>query len=515
MAADVELTRMDKRLGGPGKPTLQGQLSRLEEDYRLLREEVQGSDMDAAAKAKALDRLKDREKSDVEDLAGVRDLLRGQYKVDSQHTNFARVLRTAGTFNFVRSLGGVLIGSLTDAVRPAMVHGLGRYMNEGIIPLITNLKAIKMSVAEAKLMGAVTERTLQSRIASMAELADPYAMNSPFERFIDNMGSVFSRMTLLPFWNDMHKSMASVLVQNRILRNVGLGAYAKLADDERRYMGFLGIDEHMAERIARQFDRFGQVEGNVHIPGIERWDDDGARRAFAGGLNKDVDSVIVTKSVADVPLFAHTPPGRALLQFKSFAIASNQRVLMRGLQEGPGSFVTGAIGMTALGMLAYWLKAVESGRLKEGTLVPSDNLGTWVAEGFDRSGILSVGMEINNVWEKLGGPGLYQLASAGGRLLDPSADARQPASRYANRDAFGSLLGPSFQMGTDAAQLLGIPARGLSGDLDLMPSDINRMSQMTPFLTLPYWRWIIEGGGLVEDWSGFKGVEPTLKEMVE
>ena len=509
MAADVELTRMDKRLGGPGKPTLQGQLSRLEEDYRLLREEVQASDMDEAGKTKALAKLTKQEKSDVEDLAGVRDLLRGQYKVDSQHTNFARVLRTAGTFNFMRQLGGVLISSLTDAVRPAMVHGLRRYMSEGIAPLIGNLDAIKLSVADAKLMGAVTERTLQSRIATMAELADPYAMNSPFERLIDNMGATFSRMTLLPFWNDMHKSIASVLVQNRILKNVAGGDYAKLAPDELRYMGFLGIDEHMAERIARQFDQFGQVEGNVHIPGIERWTDEEARRAFAGGLNKDVDSVIVTKSVADVPLFAHTPPGRALLQFKSFAIASNQRVLMRGLQEGPGSFVTGTIGMSALGMAAYWFKQMESNR------PVSNNPGTWIAEGIERAGVLSVGMEINNVFEKLGGPGFFDLASKAGKLAVPGADGRQPASRYANRDVFGSILGPSFQLGTDAAQLLGIPARGLSGDLDLAPADINRMSQMVPFATLPYWRWIIEGGGFVEDWSGFKGVEPTLKEMVD
>ncbi len=509
MAADVELTRMDKRLGGPGKPTLQGQLSRLEDDYRMLREEVQASDMDEAGKTKALERLTKQEKSDVEDLAGVRDLLRGQYKLDSQHTNFARVLRTAGTFNFMRQLGGVLISSLTDAVRPAMVHGLGRYMSEGIAPLITNLDAIKLSVADAKLMGAVTERTLQSRIATMAELADPYAMNSPFERLIDNMGATFSRMTLLPFWNDMHKAVASVLVQNRIIKNVAGGDYAKLAPDERRYMGFLGIDEHMAERIARQFDQFGQVEGSVHIPGIERWDDEGARRAFAGGLNKDVDSVIVTKSVADVPLFAHTPPGRALLQFKSFAIASNQRVLMRGLQEGPGSFVTGTIGMSTLGMAAYWFKQRESGREL------SDNAGTWIAEGFDRSGILSIGMEINNTWEKLGGPGLYQLASMGGRMLDPSADARQPASRYANRDAFGSLLGSSFQLGTDAAQLLGIPARGLSGDLDVMPADVNRATSMVPFYTLPYWRWILEGGFNLEERTGLSGIEPALKSMAE
>jgi len=222
-----------------------------------------------------------------------------------------------------------------------------------------------------------------------------------------------------------------------------------------------------------------------------------------------VDGVIVTKGVADVPLFAHTPAGRALLQFRTFALASHQRVLMRGMQESQARFWAGVTGMAAIGMAAYWFKQQESDRPL------STNVGAWMAEGIDRSGIFAIAFEINNVWEKLGGPGFYSLASAGGRAFDPSADARQPASRFANRDAFGSLLGPSFQLGTDTAQLLGIPARAAGGDIDLKSADVGRATQMIPFYTLPYWRWFLEGGFDLEEWSGFKGVEPALKDAVE
>lgn len=501
MAADVELTKMDKRQGGAGKPTLASQLERVKNDYLTLREAVNSNPAftDPKAKASALKALAKSEKNDVEDIGGVRDLLRGQYKVDTQHTNYARVLRMAGVFNFMRSLGGVVVSSLSDAARPPMVHGMARYMSEGIAPLVTNLKAVKLAVEDAKLLGAVTERSLQSRLATMAELADPYSSHSPFERFIDNAANVFSKMTLLPWWNDMHKSIASVLVQNRLLKNAAVD-YEKLAPGELKYMGFLGIDAHMAERIAKQFDEFGNVDGNVHIPGLANWTDEGARRAFAGAVNKDVDSIIVTKSVADVPLFAHTPTGRALLQFKSFALASNQRVLMRGLQEGPGSFITGMVGMSALGMLTFYLKQVESNRDL------NDNPGRWLAEGIDRSGVFQLAFEVNNTWEKLGGSGIYALAGA----AFPDATQRAPASRYANRDAFGALLGPSFQLGTDVAQLLGIGARATHGDIDLKGADVNRAIGMTPFATLPYWRWIIEGGfGL-----GDAGLKPQLKQAV-
>ncbi|OWK18332.1 hypothetical protein AJ88_03905 [Mesorhizobium amorphae CCBAU 01583] len=268
MAADVELTKMDKRQGGAGKPTLASQLDRVKNDYLTLREAINANpDFEPKAREKALKALAKSEKSDVEDLGGVRDLLRGQYKVDTQHTNYARVLRMAGVFNFMRSLGGVVVSSLSDAARPPMVHGMTRYMGEGIAPLVTNLKAVKLAVEDAKLLGAVTERSLQGRLATMAELADPYASHSPFERFIDNAANVFSKMTLLPWWNDMHKSIASVLVQNRLLKNAAVD-YEKLGKAELKYMGFLGVDAHMAERISKQFAEFGDVDGNVHIPGL-------------------------------------------------------------------------------------------------------------------------------------------------------------------------------------------------------------------------------------------------------
>lgn len=508
MSADVELANMDRRMGGKGSPDLQSQIERLTADYQELRDAVHASDMEPKTKEKALLDLAKREASDIEDIEGVRDLLRGQYKVDSQHTNFAKVLRTAGTFNYIRTLGGVLASSLSDVMRPIMTNGLMRYMGEGITPLITDMKSVKMAVEDAKLIGAVTERMTQSRIATMAELADPYAHNSPFERLLDNMSVAFSKMTLLPWWNDMHKSIASVLTQNRVLKNAQMD-YANLTPAELKYMGFVGIDEHMAQRIARQFSQYGDIEGNVHIPGIERWDDDGARRAFAAAVNKDVDGTIVTKSVADVPLFANTPAGRAFLQFKTFALASNQRMLMRGLQEGPGSIMTGIIGMSTIGMMTYAFKQLESGRDL------SDNPGTWIAEGLDRSGLFATAFEINSVFEKLGGPGFYWAAAHGGQMINPDADRMQRASRFANRDAFGAFLGPSFQLGTDTAQLLGIPARAMSGDFELKESDVNRAFKMAPFATLPYWRWIIEGGFGLDNLDGFRGVKPEVKDLMQ
>ena len=55
-----------------------------------------------------------------------------------------------------------------------MVHGLKDYTSGAIVPLIRNLDAVKLSAKEAKIAGAISERALASRLATLAELTDPY-----------------------------------------------------------------------------------------------------------------------------------------------------------------------------------------------------------------------------------------------------------------------------------------------------------------------------------------------------
>jgi len=453
---------------------------------------------------KQVARLNKRRDADLRDMKAVRDMLRGNYLPQDQSSNFARVMRGAMAFNYMRSLGGVLLASATDAVRPAMVHGLRSYMEDGIGPLVRNLSAVKMSAKDAKLAGAISERILQSRLATLAELTDPYSSNSPFERFIDNAANKFSTLTGLNHWNDFHKTLAATMTQNRIIKNAERGM-ANLKPRERAYMGYLGLDEDMSARVARQFQRHGETLDGVRVAHTDEWDDAVARRRYYAAINKDVNSIIVTKSVGDIPLFARTTIGRAAIQFKSFAIASNQRVLMRGLQEGPGRFVGGMVGMTTIGAFIYYLKQIESGR------EVSNNPGNWVAEGLDRSGIFSIGFEINNMMEKLGVPGVYSASAGMARAINPAFDKREPASRFAVRGMAESLAGPSFGLVNDVASIFAMAAKGgtdavgiTEGEGDLKPSDASTIRRLLPFASLPYWRWAIDNFGM-----------PALKEKLE
>ncbi|RCL00943.1 MAG: hypothetical protein JSC189_001036 [Candidatus Tokpelaia sp. JSC189] len=479
MAGDIELAQRF------GSADMRNTLKNVVRDYEEMRQKIYtDATLTEALKAKSVKALNKRERADIRDLTAVRDILRGQYRPEIQHTTAARLHNAAGSFNYMRALGGMLISSLSDVVRPAMVHGLSAYMRDGLIPLIRRVKAVKMSVEEAKMAGAISEKILASRMATLAEITDPYAVGSPFEHFLRNAASGFTRMTGILHWNDFQKSLSATMTQNRILRNAEAAAtkgFDALSPSEKAYMGFLGLGHGRAEYLGKMFKSHGETEGGILVANTQKWGSDEIadiiRRAYRGAINKDVDSIIVTKGVGDVPLFMNTPTGRLIGQFKSFALASNQRVLMRGLQEDKTRFIGGILGMTVIGAFTYALKQMESGR------EVSDNPGTWVAEGLDRSGIFSVAFEINNVLEKFGYLGLYQAMAAPFR----DKEQRTSASRYAVRSNVGSLLGPGFGGVSDMATLLGLPWREMGA------SDIEAMRRLTPFASLPYFRWFIDG----------------------
>lgn len=492
MASDIELTE------GFGKADLSDQIGSIRADYQRLREavregvdpetgEVLAKELTPKQREAEIKRLVNAEKADIRDIEALRDMVRGAYLARENSSNFARAARVAGTVNYLRTMGGVTLSSLTDVGRHVMVHGLLNVMRDGLVPLITNFKSFKMSVQEAKLAGAVTERLLNTRMATWADINDPYSVSSPFERFMDNTATGFSKLNGMVYWNDFQKSFASVLTQNRVLR--GVGRYDQLGHKEAAYLAFLGIDRDMAARIQRQFEAHGTIEaGEVRVANSDDWDDEIARRIYRAAVNKDVDSTIVTKGVGDVPLFAHTATGRLLLQFKSFALASHQRALMRGLQERQMGFLSGSMVAVAIGAMIYAFKSIETNRAED----ISDNPGRWIAEGLDRSGLLSIAFEVNNTVEKAFGIGAYGALAA----AFPDASQEGKASRYMSRGIAESLVGPTGAL-IDTVVAAGNTLRpNKDGRMEWTEGEINTIKRLLPGATLPGIRSLVEYAGV-------------------
>lgn len=480
MGAEVELAQKF------GRADMKDQFEAINREY---------DDLSAKAKTpgerKKLNKARER---DITNLTAFRDMIRGTYRAADNASDWSKITRAAMTWNYIRLLGGVTLTSLTDAASIIGKFGMRAAMTEPAMALAAKLKgsnAYRISTKDARDLGVVVDRVLQSRLANLAELTDPYAYGSRFERFLANTSNIFSRATGLGYWNDTMRTIAAVMSQNRTARILLKGAGSK---QDRALIAMLGIDDEMGQRIAGQLRRHGIEEDGIFGANVEAWDDGLAARTWAAALNKDVDRTIIMKGAADNPLMMKSNIGSLLLQFKSFALAAHQRVLIAGLQERPHRLAEQLVFGTVLGMLVSYLKYVERGDFDEANRL-LENPGLWIANGVDRSGIASIPFEISNTMEKLGAPGFVSAAQA----IAGDEDRGGSASRYASRGPWGALLGPSGGIVEDWVTIANQLGSG-----DLKKSGVNAMIRQLPGSTLPGVRTAIH-----------VGVKPALSDAVE
>lgn len=458
MSADVELANKF------GTPDMAEALQKVRDGYDKLRADV--------TDPKMLTSIAKQERGDIRDLSAVRDIIRGIYGQNNATADYGYIFRIANSLQYILKMGQVVLSSLTEPVRVVAAKGLLPFMADGFKVFTSEGRsALKLSVAEARLAGNINDKILAHRLSTLADINDFYSSQGPVEKFMANLTNVASTWNGIRMWTDAGKSLASTMIQNQILK--GVEGFAKIAPKEKRYLAFVGIDEGMAGRIAKQFAEHGEDMGGVKVANTSAWTDPVAVRTYRAALNKDLDSMVVTKGAADVPLFAQSPMGRLILQFNTFNLASHQRILMRGLQEGQARFLGTVVALSTMGMMQTYLSAVASNRLEK---LPSmkDNPGWWISESLDRSGIFSVPFQVANGVEKLTG---FNPIKSPMKLGD---EGRSQSQRMANRNELGAVLGPTAGTIQDVGSVASIGKNLASGE-DITAGQKSAATRLVPF----------------------------------
>lgn len=460
MAADVELSRAF------GRPDMADTIGEIQRSYEPLVAKAKDGAEQTRLK-KALDR-------DVRDLEAMRDRIRGTYGVPDNPMGLAvRTARSLRTINYLRMLGGMTLSAIPDVARPIMVHGLGRVMGDGLAPLVRNFRGTRLAAAEVKLAGTALDMVLDSRAQQLADVFEDFGRYSKVERAITYAGEKMGVVSGMSLWNAGMKQMVGLITQTRTLKAITQGA----SPAEARRLAFLGIDEDMASRIAKQFKAHGDKDGGVWLANTVDWTDFEAAAAYRGALAKEVDLIIATPG-QEKPLWMSSELGKTIGQFKTFTFSSMSRVMLNGLQQRDANVLQGFVAAVALGMLAYAVKSKVAGK------DVSEDPRKWISEGLDQSGTLGWIFEANNIAEKV----------TRGRVGLNAAMGLPPSSRYASRNISDTLLGPSVGTVDDAAAIVGATAEG-----KVSRSDLHKARRLLPFQNLFYLRWLLDH---VEDEAG-------------
>ncbi len=448
MAAQIELTRKF------GDVNMAGRLDEIEKQYDVLMEGAE-TEKDRLA----LD--KDR-KGTISDLQALRDLTLGTYLAKENASTAGRVVRGLMNFNYIRSMGGAALPSVSDIYGPAMFHGLGRYMEQGVGALMDGVVRAKL-VKEAKYAG-IAENLGHHRLLTMAEIGDPYARGNAVERFLDNMTHVASKWNGLNMLTNFEKEFTAIVVQDHLNEAIMKGT-------DKKFLAWSGIDDDFRSVLKAQLDQYADNHDGVLVANTDKWDNWDAVRAYRVAIARSVNSDIVTRGIGDIPLAWYRPMYRLLTQFKTFNLAAHQRMFLRATQLGPAQFASGMIGLTTIGMFATTLKALRGGEDNWKKFQESyKNPGYMIGEGLDQSGFFTLPLELSNMTEKASATGGFAFNPVksplllAGRAINPDASLQGNTQKFNSVGPWGAVLGPSAGLTEDALRAAGGAQNAIVGD---------------------------------------------------
>lgn len=439
----------------------------------------QGLSPEAAAnpndpKARAWKSARD---SDLRDLLAMRDRIRNVYGVPE---NPMAVLPRIGDgllkLNYVTSLGGMVGSAVPDVARPVMIHGFGRVFNDALVPMVKGAKGFKAAAQDIADMGGAADMIANSTAAALSHITDDFSRYTKFERTLGAMADTFGVVSLMAPWNVAMKKFTGIVSQSRMLRAIDAEMAGKISQKEMTYLRAAGIGPDEARAIHAQFLKHGGETDGTRFSGWLEWDDRNASNVFQAAVTRDINRIIVAPG-QDLPLVATSGPvGKAVFQFKSFALASTQRVLLSGLQQADMAVLNGLWMSVSLGMLVYWMKSHSAGK------ETSDDPAKWLVEGIDRSGVTAWFFDVNNTVEKLtrGHVGVNAMLGA------------EPMSRYASRNWLGALAGPSFGKLGEAGGVVGAAAEAAFGTEPWREADTRAVRRLLPYQNLLGFRHLVD-----------------------
>lgn len=456
MAPDVELSR---KFGSVD----------MAEEIRKINDEANAKIAQATTdkQRKAIQRQRE---TDIRDIQGIRDRLRGTYALPSNPNSLVvRVGRVARNLNYVRLLGGMTLSAIPDVAKVVFTHGLTSTFRDGFLPMVRNFKTFRLAAREVMMSGTALDMMNDSRVMAIADIMDNFGRHSKFERGLSAVSSKYGLVSLMAPWNAALKQFSGLITMTNLLRSAKRWADGVAGVDEIRKLAASGIDLDLARSISRQFDEFGEVTDGIWLAQTGAWTDQTAKEAFRAAIVRDVDRAIVTPG-QDKPLWMSTELGKMVGQFKSFSVSSMQKTTLAGLQQRDAATLNGTLLMLGLGALTYAVKEKAAGR------EVSDDPKVWAVNALDRSGLTGWLMEANNIMEK----------ATRGRV-GLSAISGEQVSRYASRNVYGAFLGPSADAVADIFQVSGSIFAG-----DTTKSDLHRARMLVPFQNLFYLRSLFD-----------------------
>ena len=464
---------------------LHRQISEIEESIELLEspastsdvlghfEEALRSELDAAKRGKtpkenaALEKAFESNKKDIQ--GGIETIL-GIYGAGPNTIggSTSQALSNFRKWNVARLMGFVTLSSIPDVGNMVVRNGPMAVIYDGLKPILGSSIASIKNKELLQDLGFVTNKANGQRAKSFLDHEGTDYATGPITKTLDSLSQSTLNLSGMNAWQDTVQFMAGNISISRTLRTIDKWARTgQMSRDDRIRLNALGLGEEHWRTVHQQWKKTGGKENGAYYAEYGDWDLDSpevseAYRLFTSSIYDDVVSTIIEPGAGDLPLFSRTETGRMLMQFKSFQIATHNKLLVSGLSRNDANFYMGVVSMLSLGAIGY----AATSKLKFPTEELDLSIGKLTQEGIDRSGLMGVLMETYNMGQKMVG--------ANG------------VSRYQSRGVLGAWTGPTIGAGEDMSYIINKASRSIQGEAEFTTKDAEKVMRLFPYQNLFY-----------------------------
>ncbi|QTN34674.1 hypothetical protein [Cognatishimia activa] len=397
------------------------------------------------------------------DILAMKERIRGTYMLPSDPRNvWVAASRVSRTLSYTGLLGGFTISAMPDLGK--VVGEAGVEAAFGSFTALTDPKRMKLGLEEASELGAAAEWYLNGRAMEIANLVDPFSSKTRGERIVGEIGRTFSYVAGIVPWNAGWKTVGGAFVASRMSKAAVAMASGKATQKQTRFLAANGIEPWMADRIAKQVQKHGDLNGTLWLAQGRAWDDKEAFRAFNDAMTREFDLMVPTPN-QDRPLTFSSEAGKFFFQFKTFAFSAYHRILLASIQKADGDALASVVTMLALSVMVSHIKSDLGGyERKEGVALWEDAL--------DRSGLAGWLMEVH--------------APANALLGGALSLSGEEVSRYRTRGTLEGLLGPSMGLAKGVGEGVAAASRAAAEKGQFTEWDRKQMLRAVPGNNLWY-----------------------------
>jgi hypothetical protein len=335
------------------------------------------------------------------------DILRHRTGFTTQTSEGIRhLVKGVNALNFTRFMGMFPLATVSEIGMTALNHGFQKTYGTSFTYFAERLNGIKISKEQAARMATAVDGIMGDRIKGITGFSDTN-INSKYEHMIDSGTNMFAKSVGMHIINDTLRTIGTSLEARNITDGVTAIVANTATPRQITEMALFGIDKSNAKEVFDMIKKHGDVynKNNDIALNFHKWENKRLAHEINASIYDMVNRSTTIADEADLPKMAQSTIGQVAFHLKSFVFAVNNKILLPQVQKMSIHGVSseqkqGFAVLMALGLLSHVLYEKAKGREID------TNPYVLFVNSLDRTGVLGLGMEVNNMLDRTVGLGI-------------------------------------------------------------------------------------------------------------